>query len=612
MELTTTEQDFLDIKENLKNYLRSQEVYVDYDFDGSAMSTLLDVLAYNTHYNAMTAKMAVNEMFLDTAQIRSNVVAIAKSLNYTPQSMRSAVIGFTLQGDAGTDSITLLKGTKFKSVADNGLYKFTLLKDYTATAVDGNVTFDVVAHEGTFLTNTVTVASSTERQIYQIPNKACDTTSLTVTVKALSGATESVEYTRAISLNHTLENDEVYFIQEGANGNFEIYFGDGIIGKKLDVGNEIVMKYLKTKGDLGNNISKLSWDNDPISGLSEITITDETMSNGGTGVETINSIKKNAPFDYSAQNRAVTANDYRSIIKKVYPETSEVIAWGGEDNNPPVYGKVFISIKPITSSNLTKTTKDLIKSELRKYRVASIKPEIIDPEYTFINLDINFKFNPKITDLTSSELETAVRANIDTYASETLDRFNVMYRNSNVSTMIDATDTSIMSSVVKHRVYKEIVPVYNTSASYSVNFANSIYHPHSGHLSKSSGGEVQSNKFKIVGSSNTYFMEDDGKGNIKLCYTSTTTGSAVIVSPEFGIVEYTSGLIYIPSLNISGLSSSTDEYLTFTTVLDSYDIIPVRNEILKVNNISISGVEDFIESDPYVSDITYTTSSSRL
>ena len=610
MATSTTEQDFFQIKENLKTYLRDQSEFVDYDFDGSAMSTLLDVMAFNTHYTALTANMSVNEMFLDTSQLRSNVVAHAKGLGYTTHSMRASNTTVNIVGaSTSTTPLTLPRGTIFKSGGQTA-FKFITLKDYSATPVRGFITFsNVDVYEGKLLTNSFTVSSGD--QVYKIPNKAIDTTTLRVTVTDSIVSSTSKEYTLSKYLSNTLSTSEVYFLQESMDEIYEIYFGDSIIGKKLSVGNIIKIEYLKTSGPLANSIKVLTLDGS-ISGMTSPVVTVGAPTYGGANIESIDSIKKNAPFDYSAQNRAVTTDDYKTIIKQIYPNIDSISVWGGEDNNPPIYGKVFASIKPSSGATLTTTTKELIKNELKRYKVASIIPEIIDPDYMYILLNVTFKYNSGISNLTATELQTKVQSVVDSYNKDVLISFNQMYRNSNLTTLVDSVNTAIISCTIRHKVKKYITPILNTKSYYDIEFSNTIYNPHTGHKTSSDTGVIISNGFYITGNSSTvYFMEDDGEGYIKLFHKTSGSSVNIIDDAKFGTVDYIKGQIIVSSLGISGFTG-IDDSLIFTVELDSYDIVPVRNMILQIESSSITPIEDSIESGTYSGNVNYKTTPSRL
>ncbi len=600
---STTEQDFFQIKENLKDYMRDQSDFADYDFDGSAMSNLLDVLAYNTHYSAITANMSANEMFLDTAQLRHNVVSHAKALGYTPQSTRAATSTITITGSStSTSPVTMARGTVFSSSGDTA-YKFITLKDYTATPVAGAITFsNVVVYQGKLLTNSFTVTDGAQE--FVIPNKQCDTSSMRVTVSPSATSTDKITYTLSTGLGDNLTNSKVYFLDE-VNESVKIYFGDNLIGKKLDTGNVVKVEYLKTDGIDGNSISTLALTS-VISGVTSVGVA-ASKTSGGTGIETIKSIKTNAPFNYAAQNRAVTTDDYKVIIKKVYPNTKSISVWGGEDNNPAVYGKVFASIKPASGSFLTNETKEYIKTSLNRYKVASIIPEIVDPDYLYLMLDVSFKYDSGLSSLTSSELETKVQKTVTDYDTNVLNEFSGLYRNSNLTSLVDETDKSIISSTIRHSV-KKLVPVkINEYHSYLIEFSNAIYHPHSGHSSV-----LSSNGFHIDTGATVYYLSDDGAGKVSLYHTPSGSTAAVIDDANFGTIDYSTGQINITKLKIVSFASAEDSELTITTSLSSHDIVPVRNVILNISSVTINSSEDTSKSGTYSGNANYETTPARL
>ncbi len=620
MPISITEQDFFQIKDNLKSYLRDQTEFEDYDFEGSAMAALIDVLAYNTHYSAVTANMSVNEMFIDTAQLRSNVVSHAKGLGYVPQSMRSAVMEVSLTGGVYSnpdrkidDPIIIPRGSIFKSNSgSNAEIKFITIEDYTAipeVSTDpnflqtGTVTFpSIKAYEGKMLKNTFIVDK--RDQIFEIPNKACDTTSIIVSVAENSSSTTAEVYKLAVSITPDL--GKVFFLQEGRDELFSIYFGDDILGTALNVDNIVTIEYLKTKGTEGNGITKFSLGSG-IQGLKSPSVTTISNSAGGSGIETINSIKKNAPFDYTTQNRAVTVDDYKTIIRQIYPNIDAISVWGGEDSDPAIYGKVFISIKPSSGAILTPTVKEDIEKKLIKYKVSSIVPVVVDPEYIFIELNVNFKYNSQISNLSGQDIVNKVQTTIDNYNSESLLEFNKVYRNSNVGTLIDNTDTAIISSTVRHKIKKYIKPIIGTTSSYLIEFYNVLYNPHDSHSSI-----LKSNEFYISGvPSIIYYIVDDGSGNVLLKQRETGTSNVITSDANFGTIDYIKGTITIPELNISKFVDDVDK-LSITVELDSHDIVPVRNAILQIESVVITPQEDVIESKTYSGNTNFATTPARL
>lgn len=603
--LKTTEQDFDLIKANLKDYLRNQTVYTDYDFDGSALSHLLDVMAYNTHYSALTANMSVNEMFLDSSVVRNNIVSHSKGLGYTPVSMRSATAEVTVTGTtAATTAQTLPRGSVFSSASS----KFVTLTDYTSTPVGGAVTWSgVKLYEGKLIKNTFTVG--TEEQVYEIPNANCDTTTIRVRIKDTLASTTYTEYTLAKYLTDVKSDSLVYFLQEGRDQKFDVSFGDNILGKKLTVLNIIEIEYVRCNGIDGNAIKTFTMDA-VISGLTNKIVTTTTNSAGGAAIESVDSIKLNAPFNYASQNRAVTADDYNTLIKQIYPSIDAISVWGGEDNDPPVYGKVYSSIKPTTGTVLTSAAKASIIKSLKSYKVMSIIPEIVDPEYLYLVLNVVFKYNSGVTFKTSTELEALVQGTIDTYNTDELLSFNKMFRYSNLSTLIDATDDSIVSSTTRISVKKYTTPVLDTATQYQVDFFNPLYNPESGHM-PNGVGILTSNGFYKTGNTETiYYIQDDGAGALQLYHKTTGTTTLTLDDTAFGTVDYLTGQVIITSLSIASFTG-TDDSLVLTVQFDSNDVVPVRNQIVQVESSTIVGEEDTIASGTYSGSTNYVTTPNR-
>jgi hypothetical protein len=587
MATSTTEQDFFEIKENLKSYLRGQTDFADYDFEGSAMSTLLDVLAFNTHYAAMTANMSVNEMFLDTAQLRSNVVSHAKTLGYTPQSPKTAKASVSLSGVyTPLSSLTIPRGSRF----NGGDKKFITLENYTAISnSSGAINFDSIKlHEGKLLTKSFVVTGSDQK--YKIPNKSCDASSLRVSVRSSITSTDKVVYILGNTLIDVGSSSKVYFLEESDKEQFSIYFGDNLIGKKLDVDNVVEIEYIKTVGVYGNSVKKFSF-NSSIEHFSNTTATMISHSSGGAGIETINSIKINAPFNFASQNRAVTISDYRVILEKLYPNSDTISVWGGEDNIPPEYGKVFICIKPESGEFLSDLDKNQLKLDLIKYKVSGITIDFVDADYLYIDIEVDFTYNSLLTTKTVAELKTSIQNILDKYDQNVLTEFGGVHRNSNLTTLVDLSDNAIISSRIKHKVYKTTTTYIGIFGSYKFLFGNKLsnYHIDS---NGSSVGMIFSNGFFMTGSNGTHYFKDDGKGNIILYKKVGAVESIVDPSTTQGTVDYNTGEIALKSISISGFVTSEDTLLKITATLDGLDINPIQNNILKISSSTINSTED--------------------
>ena len=613
--LDISELDFQGIKENLKTFLSQQDEFRDYDFQGSGMNILLDVLAYNTHYLGFNANMLANEMFLDSASQRANVVSLAKQVGYTPTSAVSskATIDVLVNNGSGS-SITMVRGTKFTSTVDGTAYNFVNNADVSVTPVDGVYKFSSLdVFEGTFLNFKYTVNTSDTEQRFIIPNDDVDTTTLTVKIQESSSDTTTNTYTLAQGITGLDNTSKVYFLQEVENGRFEVYFGDGVLGKAVADGNIVILDYIVCNRDAPNGASTFTLSG-TVGGFSNVTITTVNNAAGGDSPETIKSIKYNAPRDYTSQDRAVTAEDYKVLVKSLYANAQSVQVYGGEDAATPDYGKVYISIKAKSGSNLTQLTKEGIVKSLKSFAVASVTPVIIDPETTFIVLTTTFKFDSNLTTKDVSTLGTDVLNAITAYNSNSLEDFSGMFRYSEALKTIDDADPSILSNITKVKMYKFITPTLNSALKYTISYNNAIYNPHSGHAS-SMGGVVSSSGFKINddSSTNEHFLDDDGEGNIRVYYLSGTT--RVYTSTTFGTINYTSGEIVLTSANITSISNidgAASTRVKVTVTPDSNDIVPVRNQTLEIDtsNSSFTGSVDEIESGSSQAGTGYTTTSS--
>ena len=613
--LDISELDFTGIKENLKTFLSQQDEFRDYDFQGSGMNILLDVLAYNTHYLGFNANMLANEMYLDSASQRSSVVSLAKQVGYTPRSATSskATIDVTVNNASGS-SITMSRGTKFTSTVDGTAYNFVNNADVSISPVDGVYKFsNLEVFEGTFLNFKYTVNTADTEQRFVIPNDDVDTTTLTVKIQESATDTTTNTYTLAGGITGLDNTSKVYFLQEVENGRFEVYFGDGVLGQAVADGNIVILDYITCNRDAPNGASTFTLSGN-VGGFSNVTISTIGNAAGGDSPETIKSIKYNAPRDYTSQDRAVTADDYKVLVKSLYANAQSVQVYGGEDAATPDYGKVYISIRAKSGSNLTELTKENLVKSLKSFAVASVTPVIIDPEITYITLTTTFKFDSSLTTKDVSTLQTDVLDAVTVYNTESLEDFTGMFRYSEVLKRIDDADPSILSNITKVRMYKFITPTLNSALKYTLSFNNAFFNPHSGH-NATGGGVVSSTGFKISNDSSTneHFLDDDGAGNIRAYYLSGTT--RIYTSESFGTINYSTGEIVLTSANITSISNidgvaSTRVRVTVTP--DSNDIIPVRNQTLEIDtsNSSFTGSIDEIESGSSQAGTGYTTTSS--
>ena len=471
--LNVTELDFDQIKQNLKNYLKTQTEFSGYDFEGSGLSTLLDVLAYNTHYNAMAAHFSLNEAFLDSAQIRGNVVTRAKLLGYTPRSVLAPRATVTLVVDVlsevGTKptNLSLPRGTKLSTTVAGETFQYVVLSTQSAqrntvTNSSNVITSDtytftnVVIAQGAYKSLRYRVDNDIENQKFQLSDSDTDTSTLRVRLQENEESTSFDIYTKFETLLNVDSTSKVYYLQENSGGYYEIYFGDGVTGRKPNNNNIVTVDYIFTEGEESNGANTFSMV-DTIGGFSNITLTTVAAAAGGAEAETKESIRFNAPLTFTSQNRAVTSDDYRAIIQREITNISSISCWGGEDNDPPDYGKAYIAIRALVAETLTTAEKlEITGTILKGKNVVSITPEIVDPNYTYLELDVFFKYNPNLTDRTAVELTSVVRDTISDYNFNNLNKFDGVFRHSQLLKLIDNSDPAIQNSTVRPFMFMNI------------------------------------------------------------------------------------------------------------------------------------------------------------
>jgi hypothetical protein len=473
-----TELEFKTIKENLKNYLKTREEFTDYDFEGAGLNILLDILAYNTHYMSYYTNMIANEMFLDTADLRQSVVSHAKLLGYTPRSRVAPIarVNIEITPPAGdTQNLILIpRFTRFRSENISGTnYPFVLLQDKVITKANNKFTYpNAVIKQGTPLVYTFAVDNvSNPRQRFKIPDIGIDTSTIEVTVQQSSTNLTTQKYILAEDASAVDSNSTVYYIDEVDNGKYQIYFGDGVIGKKLEDGNLVVVTYLITDGPLANRANTFTMI-DVIEGFNNVAVTTIQTAASGADIESIESIRFSAPKGYLSQNRAVTKNDYIAIINKKYPYFDSVTVWSGEEENPPEIGRVYISAKPRDGFEITQTEKEFIKETvLKPIGILTITPEFRDADYNYLNLTVKSTYDPAKTNKTPSQVESVIKAAVTSFVNLELNKFNASFRSSRLIRRIDDSDPSILSTELNVFVEKKIKPLLNASArSYTLDF----------------------------------------------------------------------------------------------------------------------------------------------
>ncbi len=620
--LDVSEFDFDDVKTNLKTFLKAQAKFKDYNFEGSGMSALLDVLAYNTHYLGFNMNMLANEMFMDTASLRSSIVSHAKTLGYEVTSCRApyAEVNIVLN-DSSKSSATMSAGTVFTTTLNEVDYQFVTIEDIQKSSTGVEIPFNnTKIYEGTYVTTRYTVDSSDVDQRFILPEENSDTSTLTVIVQNSSTDTTSTTYTKATDISQLSSSSSVYYLQEVEAGKNEVYFGDGVVSKAVSDGNIVLLKYVVTNVTAANGANAFS-NSGAIDTVTDITVTTVNKAVGGSVAESLNSIKKNAVLDYASQGRCVTTDDYVLYTKKLFPQTQAVMVFGGDvgSYDPSLgvtstasYGRVYISVKSTTGNNLTEAQKALLVSDLKKYNVASITPVVIDPEIVYLILDVNFKFDSSRTTKEKATLESDITTTLTNYNNDKLKTFNNVFRHSEVTTTIDDTDTSILSNITNVTMASLFTPTLNSSVGYNVYFNNALYNPHSGH-NASSGGVIGSSGFKVGSDTNEMFFDDDGAGNLRRYHLVGVTRT--YDDTTAGTVNYTTGAITIKAITISSISnvdglSSTK--IRITGIPDSKDIVPVRNQILELDmvNIKVTGEIDTIAVGDTGASSTYTTASS--
>ena len=618
--LRVTELDFDNIKDNLKTFLKGQNQFKDYDFEGSGMNILLDTLAYNTHYLGFNANMVANEMFLDSSSLRSSAVSHAKTLGYEVTSARAptATLNVSLSTTAATK--TMSAGTAFTSTVDGTSYQFVTTSDITSTNTGSNIPFDsVTVYEGTYVITKYLVDSSDVDQRFILTDPRSDTTTLTVKVQNSATDTTTTTYTKATDITQLSASSTVYYLQEVETGRYEVYFGDGVVSQAVSDGNIIQLQYVVTNKTESNGASSFSAPT-AIDGVTNITVTTVSSASGGAEPESIQSIKLNAPLDYASQGRAVTTKDYEVYVKRLFPTTQAVSVWGGEDgsydsstgvSSTPEYGKVFISIKSTTGVDLTSAQKTNLEKELAPYKVASITPVVVDAETTSIILGITIMYDSSATTYTAAQIASLVATTVSNYNASDLQTFNAPFRHSKLLGLIDGTDTSILNSVATVTMAKLFTPTLSSSTDYRLNFNNKFYNPVSGY-NASAGGIIASTGFYLNSvTTTTYFFDDDGSGNLRTYYL--VSGVRTYLDIAAGTVDYANGLITIGSITITGVAEvdgATSSQIRITVLPNSNDITPVRNQILEIDltNTTYDGSVDATASTG-VGYVTTTTSA---
>ena len=626
-----TNLDFEQVKTSLIEYLRSNSNFTDYDFEGSNLSTIIDLLAYNTYITSYNANMVANEVFIDSATLRENIVSLARNIGYLPKSRKAATATVSFFVDTtniqpAPASVTLNKGTVAASRGSFGGVSgsFCILDDITVPVVNNTASFnEIPVYEGTFLTKNFTYSSQNPFQRFILPNAGVDTDLMRVSVKTNESSTASVKYALQDSLFYIGSDSKVFYLQEVEDERYELIFGDGIFGKKLEESNYITVDYITTNGDAGNGMSDFSFSgrltytrdgNDYVIASGISLLTTEFSSRGGSAIESIDSVKKYAPRIYASQNRAVTADDYETLIpSRIYPDTESISVFGGEEVIPPQYGKVFISIKPRFGDFLPNLIKENIKLKLKKYAVSGIVPEILDLKYLYVEVSSRVYYNTNLAP-SSAQVSSTVQNNASKYANSTeLNKYGARFKYSKFLKIIDDSDASITSNITTVRMRRDLRIAANSIAEYQLGFGNKIQ------VLNESGYNIKTSAFSVAGIAGNVYLGDvpdsDQLTGSLFLFTLPNVGSRnpTIIKRNVGSVDYENGIITINAINISdGLVKDGQPVIEVEAKPSSNDVIGLQDLYLQLDTSksTFEMVSDQIESGIDPSASNYIVSSS--
>ena len=623
--------DFEQVKTSLKEYLKSNSNFTDYDFEGSNLSSIIDVLAYNTYITSYNANMVANEVFIDSSTLRENVVALARNIGYVPKSRKAALATVTFDVDTADISptpatITLKKGVVASSSGTfaSQSFIFSILEDVTIPVFNGIATFnELQIYEGVLLESNFIRSTRNLNQKYILPNSGIDTDLIRVTVKSNEFSTASTKYALQDSLFDINPESKVYYLQEISDERYELIFGDDIFGKALEEGNYITANYIVSNGDAANGISnfnfsgRLTYTRNGIeynvtSGIS--LLTPGIIASGGQNIETVESIKKFAPRIYAAQNRALTSNDYETIIPaKIYPETESISVFGGEELVPPQYGKVFISIKPTFGDYLPNLIKENIKMRLKKYAVAGIVPEILDLKYLYLETDSKIYYNTNIVN--SSELvSTLVQNNVTKYSESTeLNKYGARFKYSKFLKVIDDSHESVTSNITTIQMRRDLRVTLNALVEYQIGFGNSFY------IKKMSGYNIKTSAFRVDGIGTDVYISDLPNSNREtgelflFSVPSINSSSPTIIKRNIGTIDYKRGVLTLNPINVlSGKTKTGQTIIEISGSPVSNDVVGLQDLYLQldITNSNFETVTDEIASGVDPSASNYIVSSS--
>ena len=614
--LNISELDFTKIKENLQGFLSSQSDFVGYNFTGSSFDVLIDVLAYNTHYNSYYANMIANEMFLDSASLRNSVVARAKHLGYRPRSAQGskAQVTLTITPTDQPAGINIPKNTQFQGEVEGVTYIWCTSNSYSVN-INANGVYTVASvdlTQGMPTTFRYTANTGDPDQKFILPNENTDISTLEVTIQNSSTDTDSAVYSEATDITTVNSSSKIYFIDEAEDGKFVIQFGDGTLGKQLSNGNIVILSSLVCETDATNGAKAFSVVSD-VGGYSNVKIETTSISAGGAVAADIDEIKFNAPKNYESQNRCVTIHDYVALVKRDYGDAQAVVAWGGEDADPPVYGKVYVAIKPASGSVLSQSNKTFVEDEiLKKRNIVGITPEVVDPDYMYLKVSSTVKYDSGATTNSASQLKSTVTNQITAFGDTNLKTFDKSFRYSKLIKEIDESEISVKSNQTSIQLKRLLYPLLGSAEAYDMPFSNQIYHP-----SNTFWGAVTSNTFSYTDSANTQWSGcrlQDNNGVVEVYRTSGE--DRIIVNNNVGTVNYLTGKISLTSFKPLIIGSETTGN---TTPLEVYitpassDVNPLREQIILIESgdISITMLDD-AGTGTYVEGTISTTDGTTL
>ena len=595
--LNVSELDFTKIKDNLLAFLSNQDEFVGYNFQGSSFDVLLDILAYNTHYNSYYANMVANEMFLNSATLRNSVVARAKHLGYLPRSAKGskATVTLTITPTGSPALISIAKNTQLQGDVDGVSYIWCTANSHSVN-INANGVYtvaDVGLTQGIPVTHRYTANTGDVDQKFILPNANVDTDSLSVTIQTSVSDTESFVYSLANDTTTINSSSKIYFLNEDEDGKYEVQFGDGALGKILSNGNIVIMSSLISDANTTNGAKTFSVVTD-VGGHSNVKIETTAAAGGGQIAADIEEIKFNAPKNYDAQNRCVTVHDYSSIVKRDYSGAESVVSWGGEDNDPPIYGKVFIAIKPAAGTTLSGSTKTFIQDTiLAKRNIVGVTPEIKDPDYLYLGIKSTVKYDSTLTTNSAATLKSTISDTITTYGTNQLKDFDKAFRYSNLIKQIDEAEVSVKSNQTSVTINRYFYPVLGTTAAYNLPFSNEVYHP-----SNTFWGAVTSGKFSYRDAANTLWADcrmQDYDGSVQVY--RTVGKDRIVVANGIGTMTYGSGKVALVDFKPEAIGSSTTgntASLIVTVTPSSSDVLPLREQIILIQSadVDVTMVDD--------------------